>query len=316
MSFASNQVQSASSLTKTHSDTRLRPGNRPDRPSAPTPTPGQHSPRIRRGCTHQPTRLRTDDARINLRYGVVAGEGTETCTAGAGSLLLEFATLLRLVGVPIYEVRPTRDRLAQAGGQYNLIDCTPSFKRDVYHLSPSGEYLPMHVSISRIMGSIHAHHRQGYLITPTTNLAKEIICKYLKHNPDQARKWLLVQLPLKASIGQEGERRLTEAVSPQKDVNGFHAYNLGLLSSRGSEPLFNPCTPAGVIRLIDSTGFQLSCKHAVVLGRSDIVGTPVCSLLRCKNATVTQCHRYTQDLPTVWKICRGCWYYTYSSRRR
>ncbi|WAR59323.1 hypothetical protein PtB15_10B665 [Puccinia triticina] len=332
MSFASNQVQSASSLTKTHSDTRLRPGNRPDRPSAPTPTPGQHSPRIRRG------------------YGVVAGEGTETCTAGAGSLLLEFATLLRLVGVPIYEVRPTRDRLAQAGGQYNLIDCTPSFKRDVYHLSPSGQtYARVRLGqIRRIAGSIHPHHRQGYLITPTTNAAEdqpdhglnprpsppraqvdfslrswiilsfpntvgpglswtEIIRKYLKHNPDQARKWLLVQLPLKASIGQEGERRLTEAVSPQKDVNGFHAYNLGLLSSRGSEPLFNPCTPAGVIRLIDSTGFQLSCKHAVVLGRSDIVGTPVCSLLRCKNATVTQCHRYTQHLPTVWKICRGCW---------
>ncbi|WAQ88253.1 hypothetical protein PtA15_9A380 [Puccinia triticina] len=252
--------------------------------------------------------------RTMLAYGVVAGEGTETCTAGAGSLLLEFATLLRLVGVPIYEVRPTRDRLAQAGGQYNLIDCTPSFKRDVKHmlafdlvksdgsraqstpitakgtLSPQPLTLP---KISRIMGSIHAHHRQGYLITPTTNLAKEIIRKYLKHNPDQARKWLLVQLPLKASIGQEGERRLTEAVSPQKDVNGFHAYNLGLLSSRGSEPLFNPCTPAGVIRLIDSTGFQLSCKHAVVLGRSDIVGTPVCSLLRCKNATVTQCHSIT-----------------------
>ncbi|OAV87390.1 hypothetical protein PTTG_01053, partial [Puccinia triticina 1-1 BBBD Race 1] len=274
MSFASNQVQSASSLTKTHSDTRLRPGNRPDRPSAPTPTPGQHSPRIRRG------------------YGVVAGEGTETCTAGAGSLLLEFATLLRLVGVPIYEVRPTRDRLAQAGGQYNLIDCTPSFKRDVYHLSPSGQtYARVRLGqIRRIAGSIHPHHRQGYLITPTTNAAEdqpdhglnprpsppraqvdfslrswiilsfpntvgpglswtEIIRKYLKHNPDQARKWLLVQLPLKASIGQEGERRLTEAVSPQKDVNGFHAYNLGLLSSRGSEPLFNPCTPAGVIRL-------------------------------------------------------------------
>ncbi|KAH9454476.1 hypothetical protein Pst134EB_014557 [Puccinia striiformis f. sp. tritici] len=140
-----------------------------------------------------------------------------------------------------------------------------------------------------------------HLILPETAPEEELAREISRLNEDPSVHGLLVQLPLSASIGQEGERRLTEAVSPQKDVDGFHAYNIGLLSSRGSEPLFNPCTPAGVIRLIESTGFQLSGKQAVVLGRSDIVGTPVCSLLRRRDATVTQCHRYTQDLPSILK---------------
>ena len=140
-----------------------------------------------------------------------------------------------------------------------------------------------------------------HLILPESASEEELAREISRLNEDPSVHGLLVQLPLSASIGQEGERRLTEAVSPHKDVDGFHAYNIGLLSSRGSEPLFNPCTPAGVIRLIESTGFQLSGKQAVVLGRSDIVGTPVCSLLRRKDATVTQCHRYTQDLPSILK---------------
>ncbi|KAI5479334.1 hypothetical protein MNV49_003853 [Pseudohyphozyma bogoriensis] len=127
----------------------------------------------------------------------------------------------------------------------------------------------------------------------------EVMAEVLRLNNDDSVHGVLVQLPLSDDIGRDGERRITEAVSPNKDVDGFHAYNIGLLSSRASEPLFAPCTPAGVMLLLESTGVSIAGKHAVVLGRSDIVGSPVCALLRRKDATVTQCHSRTQNLPAI-----------------
>ena len=79
----------------------------------------------------------------------------------------------------------------------------------------------------------------------------------------------------------------------------FHAYNIGHLSSRASDPLYTPCTPTGVIRLLESTGVSLVGSRAVVLGRSDIVGSPVAAMLRHRDATVTQCHSRTQNLPEI-----------------
>ena len=78
-------------------------------------------------------------------------------------------------------------------------------------------------------------------------------------------------------------------------LNGFrfHAYNIGHLSSRSSEPLFTPCTPSGVLHLLTTTGVNLAGSNVVVLGRSDIVGNPVAAMLRKKDATVTQCHSRT-----------------------
>lgn len=121
-----------------------------------------------------------------------------------------------------------------------------------------------------------------------------------KSNEDPRVNGLLVQLPLEGASPEE-ERKVVEAVSPGKDVDGFHPENIGHLSSRMSEPLFIPCTPAGVIKLIDSTGVKIEGANAVVLGRSDIVGTPVCALLRRRDATVTQCHSRTKDLQDVLK---------------
>lgn len=79
----------------------------------------------------------------------------------------------------------------------------------------------------------------------------------------------------------------------------FHAYNIGHLSSRASNPLFSPCTPSGVIALIDSTGVSIGGKQVVVLGRSDIVGSPVAAMLRRRDATVTQCHSRTIGLQDI-----------------
>ncbi|GAA5968235.1 hypothetical protein JCM11641_003780 [Rhodosporidiobolus odoratus] len=129
----------------------------------------------------------------------------------------------------------------------------------------------------------------------------EVMAEVERLNADDDVHGIIVQLPLSDDIGREGERRITEAVSPEKDVDGFHAYNIGLLSSRASAPLFAPCTPAGVMLLLESTGIDIAGKHAVVLGRSDIVGSPVCALLRRKDATVTQCHSRTANLEEIVK---------------
>ncbi|KAG9308152.1 formate--tetrahydrofolate ligase-domain-containing protein [Chiua virens] len=86
------------------------------------------------------------------------------------------------------------------------------------------------------------------------------------------------ELPLGPHIDPDSVRTVTKSISPEKDVDGFHAYNIGHLSSRASSPLFTPCTPADVIRLLESTGVTISGANTVVLGRSDIVGNPVVNL--------------------------------------
>ncbi|KAI0636754.1 FTHFS-domain-containing protein [Trametes polyzona] len=129
----------------------------------------------------------------------------------------------------------------------------------------------------------------------------EVVDIVKKLNEDETVSGILVQLPLGSHVGADGERTVTEAVSPEKDVDGFHAYNIGHLSSRASDPLFTPCTPSGVIRLLDSTGVQIAGSRAVVLGRSDIVGSPVAAMLRHRDATVTQCHSRTKNLEEIVK---------------
>ncbi len=107
---------------------------------------------------------------------------------------------------------------------------------------------------------------------------------------------ILVQLPLPSHIDSQV---ILNAVSPEKDADGFHPYNIGRLVE--GHPVFVPCTPKGVIRMIESTGQALSGKRAVVLGRSNIVGKPVAMLLLHQHATVTVCHSRTKDLPA---LCR------------
>ena len=110
-------------------------------------------------------------------------------------------------------------------------------------------------------------------------------------NRDPRVHGILVQLPLPAHLGAE---RVLSAVSAAKDVDGFHAENLGLLM-RGT-PRFVSCTPAGVLRLLDHAGIPLAGRHAVVIGRSNIVGKPLALLLLQRDATVTICHSKTAHL--------------------
>ena len=110
-------------------------------------------------------------------------------------------------------------------------------------------------------------------------------------NADANVHGILVQLPLPRHLDAE---RVLSAVSPAKDVDGFHAENLGRLM-RGA-PRFSPCTPAGVMRMLEHAGVPLAGRHAVVIGRSNIVGKPLALLLLQKDATVTICHSKTTHL--------------------
>jgi methylenetetrahydrofolate dehydrogenase (NADP+)/methenyltetrahydrofolate cyclohydrolase len=113
-------------------------------------------------------------------------------------------------------------------------------------------------------------------------------------NNDDNIDGILVQLPLPQQIDP---KKVIDAIDPAKDVDGFHPINVGLLHL--GRPILVPCTPAGVLRLIASTGTDVAGKRAVVIGRSDIVGKPVAALLLRENATVTICHSRTRDLPDV-----------------
>jgi len=95
------------------------------------------------------------------------------------------------------------------------------------------------------------------------------------------------------------EPAITSAVSPFKDVDGFQTYNVGELAKRGGKPYFIPCTPKGVMVLLEQSKVDLKGKRAVVLGRSDIVGKPVSYLLEKADATVTVCHSKTQNVQEI-----------------
>lgn len=138
----------------------------------------------------------------------------------------------------------------------------------------------------------------GYKLPETASQQEvEELVRELNANPKV--HGILVQLPLPKGLNEE---KVLNSISIEKDVDGFHPLNIGRLAQKGREPLFVPCTPDGVIYLLDKTGVDLEGAKAVVLGRSNIVGMPVALLLVGRNATVTICHSRTKDLPGV---CRG-----------
>ncbi len=131
---------------------------------------------------------------------------------------------------------------------------------------------------------------------PATASQDEVEALVKRLNDDPAINGILVQLPLPAGLDEE---RVLNAISIEKDVDGFHPLNIGRLAQKGREPLFIPCTPAGVMYLLEANVPSLEGINAVVLGRSNIVGMPVALLLVRANATVTICHSRTRDLPAV-----------------
>jgi methylenetetrahydrofolate dehydrogenase (NADP+)/methenyltetrahydrofolate cyclohydrolase len=106
-----------------------------------------------------------------------------------------------------------------------------------------------------------------------------------------------VQSPLPAALGTDAEQQVFDAIDPAKDVDGFSPISAGHLAQ--NRPGFAPCTPAGVIEMLERSKIEIQGQRAVVLGRSDIVGKPMAMLLLHRNATVTICHSRTRDLPAV-----------------
>lgn len=125
----------------------------------------------------------------------------------------------------------------------------------------------------------------------------ELLEKIDELNDDENVTAILVQLPLPAHIDKN---KVIDKILPQKDVDGLTPYNLGKLFS-GEEPYVYPCTPKGILLLLDEYGIELEGKHVVVVGRSNLVGKPVAQLLLKRNATVTMCHSHTKNLANITK---------------
>ena len=129
---------------------------------------------------------------------------------------------------------------------------------------------------------------------PATMTEAELLARVDVLNNDPTIHGILVQLPLPAHIDAQ---KVIEAISPAKDVDGFHVASAGALMV--GQPGFWPCTPYGCMKMLESIGYDLRGKHAVVIGRSNIVGKPMALMLLAKNATVTVCHSATKDLKAM-----------------
>lgn len=125
----------------------------------------------------------------------------------------------------------------------------------------------------------------------------ELLAKISELNHDADVHGILVQLPLPSHID---ENKVIEAIDPNKDVDGFHPINVGKMIL--NQDTFLPCTPHGIIKLLEAIDCDLEGKHAVVVGRSNIVGKPMGQLLLNRNATVTYCHSRTKNLKDLTKM--------------
>ncbi|MEO5334548.1 MAG: bifunctional methylenetetrahydrofolate dehydrogenase/methenyltetrahydrofolate cyclohydrolase FolD [Magnetococcus sp. YQC-5] len=150
-------------------------------------------------------------------------------------------------------------------------------------------YVRMKRKACETAGMASFHHELPFHVTEKAVLD---LIHELNANPDV--HGILTQLPLPAHIR---EQRILEAISPDKDVDGFHPYNIGLLTL--GVPIFPPCTPQGVMELLKIKGIDPSGQRVVVAGRSNIVGKPMALLLLAAHATVTVCHSRTPNLPQL-----------------
>jgi methylenetetrahydrofolate dehydrogenase (NADP+) / methenyltetrahydrofolate cyclohydrolase len=150
-------------------------------------------------------------------------------------------------------------------------------------------YVGSKVRTSEELGLLSERHA-----LPGSTSTDELLAVVHELNEREDVDGLLVQLPLPKSME---EQRVIEAIDPMKDVDGFHPINVGRLAL--GQPVLAPCTPAGIIELLVRSGVPISGAHAVVVGRSQIVGRPVAQLLLQRDATVTICHSKTRNLPEV-----------------
>lgn len=154
----------------------------------------------------------------------------------------------------------------------------------------------VYVRNKKRMAEACGFHSEQHTLAGNAN-QDEVLKLIADLNDDTAIHGILVQLPLPSHLD---EHAITQSILPSKDVDGFHYINIGKLTAGDTADAFVPCTPAGCMLMIeDHLGSDLSGKNAVVIGRSNIVGKPMASLLLAANATVTITHSRTNDLPGV-----------------
>jgi methylenetetrahydrofolate dehydrogenase (NADP+)/methenyltetrahydrofolate cyclohydrolase len=132
---------------------------------------------------------------------------------------------------------------------------------------------------------------------PATASLDELLALVARLNASDVHDGILVQAPLPAAMGKHAAQRVFDAIDPAKDVDGFHPINVGRLVQ--GRPHLVPCTPSGVMAMLDHYGIAIARSRAVVIGRSEIVGKPMALLLLQRDATVTICHSKTPDLTAV-----------------
>lgn len=125
----------------------------------------------------------------------------------------------------------------------------------------------------------------------------ELLALVEQLNASDVHDGILVQAPLPAAMGKGASQKVFDAIDPSKDVDGFHPVNVGRLVQGRAQLM--PCTPSGVIEMLERSAIPIAGTHAVVIGRSEIVGKPMAMLLLQRDATVTICHSKTPDLPAV-----------------
>ena len=133
-------------------------------------------------------------------------------------------------------------------------------------------------------------------LTDTATL-DDLLHTVARLNRSHVHDGILVQAPLPAAMGKGATQRVFDAIDPAKDVDGFHPMNVGRLVQ--GRAILAPCTPSGVIEMLDRSGIRIGGTRAVIIGRSEIVGKPMAMLLLHRDATVTICHSKTPDLPAV-----------------
>lgn len=180
-----------------------------------------------------------------------------------------------------------RERMTELKEQYGRVPCLAVI---IVGTNPASQ--------SYVRGKIKAAAFVGMdsrLVELPESISEEELIRNIKDlNEDPAVDGILVQLPVPKHISED---RVIDAIDIRKDVDGFHPQNVANLWL--GRPCIVPCTPKGIIEMIESTGIAISGKKAVVVGRSNIVGKPVAKLLLDRNATVTIAHSRTADLPSV-----------------
>jgi methylenetetrahydrofolate dehydrogenase (NADP+) / methenyltetrahydrofolate cyclohydrolase len=185
------------------------------------------------------------------------------------------------------EVQPRVDAFTRAQGR------PPGLAVVLAGHDPASE-----IYVRNKVATVGAHGCQGTLhrLSESATLA-EALALVERLNADDTVDGILVQSPLPAAMGAGAEQRIFDAIDPAKDVDGFHPANVGRLVQK--RPSLVACTPLGCATLLDREGIPLKGRHAVVIGRSDIVGKPMALLLLHRDATVTICHSRTVDLAAV-----------------